>query len=71
MAAKSVIDTHPRIRAPAPLQMPTAHPLDPLIPAEISRVRDAILGAPEHAALARGVRFITVDYMTLCSRVRL
>ena len=41
--------------------MPTAHPLDPLTPAEISRVREAILGAPEHAALARGVRFITLE----------
>ena len=41
--------------------MPTSHPLDPLSPAEISSVREAVLAAPEHRAMARRARFITVE----------
>ena len=41
--------------------MPSPHPLDPLSPAEISSVREAILAAPEHRAMAGGARFITVE----------
>ena len=41
--------------------MSTTHPLDPLTPEEISFVRESILAAPEHAAMPRGARFITVE----------
>ena len=40
--------------------MPTSHPLDPLSPAEISSVRE-VLAAPEHRAMMRRPRFITVE----------